>query len=60
MIKIDMDMPVSCDECPCADKAWRLCKAKKKGKATITNKNFDDIKRPDWCPLIEDSEQEGE
>ena len=52
MIKIDMEMPRYCDECPCADKSWRLCKAKKNGKATITNKNMDDEK-PIWCPLIE-------
>lgn len=52
MIQIDMEMPKDCDECPCLDRPWRSCKAKKGSNPPITNKYLYEVK-PNWCPLIE-------
>ena len=53
MIKIDMEMPESCDACPCGFET----------QCFVLNKYMYEHgidQRRDDCPLIEDSEQEGE
>ena len=53
MIKIDMEMPVSCEGCRFLlhFNSDAIC------YASVSLQEMDDIEvKPDWCPLIEDSE----
>ena len=50
MIKIDIEMPVSCIDCPCYNDDYEACKVKRRKLSWIEYLND----KPDWCPLIED------
>ena len=49
MVKIDIEMPKSCGNCPF------LFYAK---NCALTIKQVDTKRKPDWCPLIEINEDE--
>lgn len=49
MIKIDMEMPKGCWDCPCYNDDYELCKAKKRILNWIEYLKG----KPDWCPWIE-------
>ena len=54
MIQIDMEMPKTCNECPCSCIGFmRYCRINERDfdVETITD-NFD-YKRQKWCPLKE-------
>ena len=60
----DMKMPISCIECPCSLNLF-FCKVYD-GKpiadaSSITiNGTTINVKRPDWCPIVEFSEHHGD
>lgn len=47
MVKIDMEMPKKCIDCPFVFYAKNCA---------LTIKQVELSKKPDWCPLIEDKE----
>ena len=51
MIKIDIEPPKSCYECPCTNEGFYQC--------MVTDKQLEDDceeRRPEWCPIIEEEE----
>ena len=49
MIKIDIEMPKNCTECPLQHDELEYCKIDKHER--LVYKYYS--KRPEWCPLIE-------
>ena len=55
MIKIDMEMPESCIDCPC-QAVW-FGEDRLEYNCGVTHKETDSaVGKPEWCPLIEAGE----
>ena len=50
MIKIDMEMPERCVDCPCFNGEYEVCQSNDEERLFPRDM---EIKKPDWCPLIE-------
>lgn len=56
MIKIDMEMPENCIDCPCVS-VW-FGENELENNCGVLHRKIERTKtRPEWCPLIEEDQQ---
>jgi len=53
MIQIDMDMPKSCEDCPCGNAQDGWCYVHNEVLERMENGYPSTETRPDWCPMKE-------